>query len=100
MNDSNDFVKDDGPSVQGGHFSLKIQKKNPKKDAPVHKFVTVQDIFNALNEKNVNKFMKEFKQGMQVAIALRELSKALAKENGEDVGDEILQMPSFTWIED
>ena len=79
-----------------------IQKKNPKKNPVHHKIETVSDIFRILNSKNLNKFMKEFKQGMQVGIATRELAKSIAKANNPDIPfpENILDMPSFTWIED
>lgn len=85
---------------EDGHIMVKIQKKNPKKNAPVHELKTIQDIFNVVNEKNLNKFIREFKQGLQVGIAIRELSKTHAKAEGVEIGNEVLQMPSFTWIED
>ena len=81
-------------------FSVMVKKRNPKPNAKSHKLVTVQDIFNVLTEKNVNRFMKEFKQGMKVAIAMRELAKSISKAEGIEAGNDVLQMPSFTWIED
>lgn len=81
-------------------FSVMVQSRNPKPNAKGYKLVTVQDIFNVLTEKNVNRFMKEFKQGMKVAIAMRELAKSISKADGIEAGNDVLQMPSFTWIED
>jgi len=82
-------------------FIIKIQKKNPKKNPKQYELTTVQDIFSILNNKNINKFMREFKKGMELGIALRELSKTLVEPiEGIEVDNNILKMPSFTWIDD
>ena len=83
-----------------GSISIKIQIPNPKPNAPEHKLITIQDIFKVVNKKNVNKFIREFKQGLQVGIALRDVTQAIAKENGSEVGSNVLDMPFFVWIED
>ena len=82
-------------------FIIKIQKKNPKKNPKQYELKTVQDIFSILNDKNINKFMREFKKGMELGIALRELSKTLVEPiEGIEIDNNILKMPSFTWIDD
>ena len=81
-------------------FRIKIQKKNPKKGAKTYKFVTIQDIFDVITEKNINKFCREFKQALSVGIATRKLINVLAKSDGIEVKDDILKMPSLTWIDD
>lgn len=90
--------------IKDGSFSIMIQKKNPKKNPLTHKIETVQDIFDAVNEKNLNRFIKDFKQGLQVAMATRSLIESIAKEQGLSLNHvketDVLKMPSFTWIED
>jgi hypothetical protein len=81
-------------------FCMMIQKKNPKKNAKQYTLVTVQDIFNILTEKNINKFMREFKMGMQLGINLRNLTKIIIEKKGKTPDDDCLKMPSFTWIDD
>lgn len=82
-------------------FSFAIQKDNPKNDAPQYKLKTVQEIFDILTEKNIDKFMLEFKMIMQVGINVRNISKAvIEKEEGVVPEDDCLKMPSFVWIDD
>ena len=88
------------PKEEKPILRLMISKKNPKKNPVHHELITVADIFKCINEKNINKFMREFKQGMSVGIATRNLAISLAKGEGKEVGNEILSMPKFTWIED
>lgn len=87
-------------SVFNGEFGIKIQKKNPKPNPTTYRIETMQDMFDMLNKKNFNRFFKEFKTGMKVAVEFRELAKAVCKSQGQEVGDDILKMPSFTWIDD
>jgi hypothetical protein len=81
-------------------FQIKIQKKNPKKNPKTYEFETVEEIFNAITEKNLNKFCREFKQALSVGIATRELIKSMAKADGLTPPIDILKMPSLTWIDD
>ena len=80
--------------MENDFFYIMIQKKNPKKNAKRYELSTVQDIFNILTEKNINKFMKEFKMGMKLGITLRNINE---NENPEAY---CLKMPSFIWIDD
>ncbi len=66
--------------AEDGTFRVMIQCKNPKKNPVHHELVTIQDIFNVVNEKNLSKFIKEFKQALQFGIMTRELTKEVAKK--------------------
>lgn len=87
-------------AIKDNKFIVKVQKRKPKPNAVSHKLTTIQDIFNVLTEKNVDRFMKEFKQGMKVGIAMREFAKSIAEAESVQTDAEILQMTHFTWIED
>lgn len=86
---------DEQPTLRIG-----IMKKKPKKNPVTYELKTVGDIFNMLNDKNINKFMREFKTGMQVSIAARELMKSIVEKDGVPWDNDLMQMPSFTWIDD
>lgn len=79
---------------------IKVQKKNPKPNPKEYKLETIQDIFDMLDEKNINRFMKDFKQGMRISIAMRTLSESIGESVGLDKNASTLKMPSFTWIDD
>ena len=81
-------------------LSLLIQKKNPKKNAIHYELTTIEEIFNLLTEKNLNKFMRDFKQGMKVSIAFRDLAKAISEAKGIEPSKADLKMTKFTWIDD
>jgi len=81
-------------------LSLLIQKKNPKKNAIHYELTTIEEIFNLLTEKNLNKFMRDFKQGMRVSIAFRDLAKAISEAKGIEPSKADLKMTKFTWIDD
>ena len=83
-----------------GSISIKIQIPNPKPNAPVHELKTIQDIFKVVNKKNLNKFIREFKQGLQIGIFLRDITQDVADENGSEFGGHVFDMPFFVWIED
>ena len=91
-------MNDQQPSDRS--ISIKIQIPNPKPNAPEHKLITVQDIFRVVNKKNLNKFIREFKQGLQVGIALRDITQSIAEENGSEFDGHVFDMPFFVWIED
>jgi hypothetical protein len=73
----------------------RIQGYDSKEKSKQYEIITVQDIFSILTDKNINKFMREFKQAMKIGIALREITKALDLKDND-----ALKMPSFTWIDD
>lgn len=77
------------------HFGFEILKKNPKKNAKFYELVTVQDIYAILTEENINKFMREFKIGMKVSVAMRDLMIAKGIKS-----EDVPKMESFTWIDD
>lgn len=81
--------------IKDGNFSIMIQKSNPKPNPVIYEFVTINDIFNAMTEENVDKFCKEFKQSLKVGIEFRELSKLQGVEAENEA-----QMPLMTWIDD
>lgn len=90
----------DESKKEDGRFYVKIQKKNPKKNPKTYTVETVQDIFNLVTEKNINRFMKEFKMGLKTGIELRKLVTVIAKKDGVEPSVNVLDMPSFTWIDD
>lgn len=81
-------------------FRIGIMKEKPKKNHVKYELKTVGDIFNMLNSKNINRFMREFKNGMQISIAMRELMKIEIEKDGKEWDDDLLQLPSFTWVDD
>lgn len=84
-----------------GTIEFKIQKKRPKKNAKSYNIETVQDIFDAVNSKNIKKFLREFEMVLRSGLllkAIHEANIAEGKYSAEEAGK--LELPRFTWIDD
>jgi hypothetical protein len=84
-----------------GKIEFKIQKKRPKKNAKSYNIETVQDIFDAVNSKNIKKFLREFEMVLRSGLllkAIHEANIAEGKYSAEEAGK--LELPRFTWIDD
>lgn len=79
--------------MENNKIHFKIQKKDPKPNAKQYHIETVQDVFDATNIDNVDKFLDEFKMVLCSGYLLRDVSK---NENP----DEKVGLPSFIWIDD
>jgi hypothetical protein len=97
---------------EGEMYGLHIQNKKKRKlkkgesDYPQYEFRTVSEIFDALTKENINRFFRDFKTGMSVSVHMRDLTVAIAKDLATKDGVElpelgkVIEMPSFTWIDD
>lgn len=84
-----------------GTIKFKIQKKRTKKNAKSYNIETVQDIFDAVNSKNIKKFLREFEMVLRSGLllkAIHESNIAEGKYSAEEAGK--LELPRFTWIDD
>lgn len=84
-----------------GTIEFKIQKKRPKKNAKSYNIETVQDIFDAVNSKNIKKFLREFEMVLRSGLLLKAIHEANITEgkySAEEAGK--LELPRFTWIDD
>lgn len=79
--------------MENNEIKFRIQKKNPKKNPIEYKLETLQDIFDATNNKNVNKFLREFKICLTAGFLIRELNNI---ENPNTKVD----FHSLKWIDD
>ena len=75
------------------NFTLEVLKEDTPSDAPRHTLRTVGEVFDLLTEENFDRFFSAFQQGMRLAMATREMARAIAVE-GE------VRMGAFTWIDD
>ncbi len=79
--------------MENNEIKFRIQKKRPKKNAKEYKLETLQDIFDATNNKNVDKFLKEFKMCLTSGFIIRELNEI---ENPNTK----VNFHSLKWIDD
>lgn len=76
---------------------LSFMKTNPKPNAKTYEFRTVGEIFDAMEDvKMFNKFLKDFKQGMTSAIAMRKAIVSMTPGSPKDV----IKLEKFDWIND
>ncbi len=80
-------------SNKDGKVYFQINKQNPKPNPCTFHIETVQDIFDATNIDNVDKFLSEFKMVLCSGYLLRATAAA------ENLPDEI-KLPSFEWTDD
>lgn len=84
-----------------GIIEFRLQKKRPKKNVKTYNIETVQDIFDAVNSKNIKKFIREFEIVLRSGLLLKVLHEANISEGkytAEEVGK--IELPRFTWIDD
>lgn len=77
-------------------FGILLQKDNPRPNAPRYRFETIAQIFDFLTEKNVDRFLYEFSEGMKIAVSMREATY----EADSETTSEGLKMEYFEWIDD
>lgn len=85
-------------SDKEGMIKLEITKKNPKKNAKSYHIETVQDIFNVINSKNINKFIREFKIVLHSGLLLKACNENFTKEGKYPKQDILFRY--FEWIDD
>lgn len=78
---------------------FELRKKNPKSDAKTYRIETVQDILNAVNSENIDKFIHEFEVTLHSAMLLRAINDGLKKE-GKVPEDAEIKFTHFDWIDD
>lgn len=62
-----------------------------------HSIKTTQDILDAVNEENIDNFLKDFELWLKTAIQFRGMMNAIGTLLGEE---DVLKDSSFTWNED
>ena len=71
-------------------FGIAVMKKQPKPNAQSYHIKTIDDIFQIITPKNIDKFFLEFKEMMEVNMHLKTALNA----------DGDINFKSFDWIDD
>ena len=86
--------------MENSKFVFQVTKKGKKAKDPIkHELNTVHDIIHALDEKNIEKFLKDFKSYLLLSVNVKEMLKSQLKLKGLDYNKEEVKY-SMTWIED
>lgn len=80
-------------------INFELRKKRPKKNAKTYKIETVQDMLDAVNEKNIKKFLREFEIVLRSGMLMKAINEGLKKE-GKVPKDAKIKMPYYDWIDD
>jgi hypothetical protein len=80
-------------------FSLEIKKNNPKPNAPQYDIKTIKELFEILTEENYKRFLKAFKESIEIKLELNKVIESMSKGKGQ-INIDVLKIESFTWIDD
>lgn len=80
-------------------IKIRIQNKNPRKDAPTYTLTTIQDIADVVTADNIKGFLKDFEGCLLSNILMKSISDDLISK-GEIPPDSKIKMPSIEWTDD
>ncbi len=76
-------------------FGFKIQKKNPKPDAPTYRLETMNDLYQLVTTENVDRLFEDLKNMFTLIALQKEAIDAMHPNGSKEI-----TMPYFEWIDD
>lgn len=81
-------------------FSFVVKRKDPKPNAPEYHIETIEQLFEMLTDENYQRWLKDFRQTIELKLSLDKTMKLIAESEKVETGVHPLKVKTYTWVDD